>query len=414
MSSQVRVDARLVNAARLGDPSFYAGDPHPTFARLRAEAPVFWYEASQFWAVTKYADVRMVGSNPSLFSSLNGTLVAEGLTRRDPEYFSNLIRTGPKHLLRSDAPEHSSLRRLVSRSFTPRAVSALEPRIRRIAGNVLDAVENEATVNLVETLSAPVTTFAIGELMGVPEDQWQEFWRWTDASIMQIDVDDADEPEVSKSISELLEFFHELLARRRNEPSDDIVSYLVDRSDDNLQLSEADLVTFCKFLLVAGSETTRNLVTGGVHLLALNPDQRELLLRRPDLMPSAIEEMLRLVSPVSAFGRTAMRQTEIRGKMIQEGDFVVMLYPSANRDEEVWADPNKFDVARSMDVPNLAFGFGPHVCLGASLARLEARVIFEELLARYPEFEVQGDPVRRGSTLVSVVTELPVIYGPRS
>jgi cytochrome P450 len=395
--------------ARLTDPDFYAQDPHPVFALLRAESPVYWCDEGQFWALSKYEDVRKVGSNPRLFSSERGTLISDGLARDS----GGPHMKGARHLIRSDPPLHSDMRRMVSRSFTPRSVDSLEPKVRLIVDDVLGQIDGGSVTNVVEAISAPLTTFVIAELMGVPRERWTEFWKWTDSAMRQVDTGRED-LETAAGVAELLAFFGELCDERRRRPGEDIISELVGGTIDGEPLSELDLLTFCKLLLVAGTETTRNLVTAGVQLLAEHPDQRRSLIDRTELLPGAVEEMLRYSTPVLAFARTAKEDTEIRGQAIAEGDFVVMLYPSANRDEDIWTDPDRFDTARPQLAPNVAFGFGPHVCLGAPLARMEARVLFEGLLRAFPDYELAGPPVRHGSTLVAMITHLPVVLGRRA
>ncbi|HVV08144.1 cytochrome P450 [Amycolatopsis sp.] len=387
--------------APLTDPEFYAGDPHPVYAWLRAEEPVHWSEQGQFWALSKYEDVRAAGRDPELFSSARGTLLTDGRARDA----GGPHPPGARHLMRSDPPMHTDLRRIVARSFTPRAVTALEDRARIIARDLVAEIEPESEVDVVAALSAPLTTFVIAELMGVPRDRWAEFWTWTDSAILQVDAG-RDDPAHAANVTALREYFAELCERRRREPGDDVITDLVAGG-----LNELDLLTYCKFLLVAGTETTRNLISGGVELLAADPGQRRLLAADSGLLPDAVEEMLRFVSPVVAFCRTATRDTEIRGTRIAAGDYVALLYASANRDEEVWREPGRFDVTRRSPRPHVAFGFGPHVCLGATLARMEARVAFEELLKAYPDFALAG-PARRGpSTLVSMISALPVVFG---
>lgn len=398
----------LGDEARLADPAFYAGDPHPVFTRLRAEQPVFWCEEGQFWALSKYDDVRRLGSSPQLFSSQRGTLIPDGLARDS----GGPHMAGARHLLRADPPLHTAMRRIVSGSFTPRAVARLEAQVRIIARDIVERIEGTAVTNAVEAVSAPLTTFVIAELMGVPRSRWADFWRWTDSAIMQIDAGTAD-PVHAANVAELMSFFEALCAERRQHPGDDIVTELVQGRIDGEPLGPVDLLTFCKFLLVAGSETTRNLVSAGIQLLADHPDQRAQLAARPELLAGAVEEMLRFASPVLAFGRSAKEPTEIRGQAIAAGDYVVMLYPSANRDEDVWTDADRFDITRSQPTPHVAFGFGPHVCLGAPLARVEARVMFDEILRAYPEYELAGPPVRHASTLVAMITHAPVVFGSR-
>ena len=403
------MDQELLAAARLTDPSFYAGDPHPVYARLRAEAPVFWCPAGQFWALSKYEDVRRVGHDTTLFSSRRGTLLADGRARDA----GGPHAPGAKHLIRSDPPDHTMLRKVVSRSFTPRMISSLEDRARSIARDLLERIDAGAVTDVVGALSAPFTTYVIAELMGVPRERWADFWTWTDSAIAQVDAGRSD-PALAAHVSDLMAFFGELLEQRRRHPADDIVSDLVAGELQGQPLTELDLLTYCKFLLVAGTETTRNLISSGTALLSEHPDQRQLLLRSPELIPDAVEEMLRVTSPVLAFCRTATADTEIRGQRIAAGDYLALLYASANRDEDIWAEPDRFDVLRRQPRPHVAFGFGAHVCLGANLARMEARVLFEELLRVFPDFQVTGPAVRGKSTLVAIVEELPAVFGARA
>jgi cytochrome P450 len=399
----------LAEAARLTDPSFYAGDPHPVYARLRREAPVFWCAEGQFWALSRYEDVRRVGHDTALFSSRRGTLLSDGRARDA----GGPHAPGARHLMRSDPPDHTMLRKIVAQSFTPRMIASLEDRARVIARDLFDQIDGTAVTDVVAALSAPLTTFVIAELMGVPRDRWAEFWTWTDSAIAQVDAGRND-PALAGHISDLMTFFGELLEQRRRQPADDIVSDLVAGELHGQPLTELDLLTYCKFLLVAGTETTRNLISSGTALLSEFPDQRGLLIDSPGLIPGAVEEMLRITSPVLAFCRTATADTEIRGQRIAAGDYVALLYASANRDEDIWPDPDRFDVARRQARPHVAFGFGAHVCLGANLARMEARVLFEELLRAFPDFQVTGPAVRGKSTLVAIVEQLPAVFGTRA
>ena len=399
----------LAEAARLTDPSFYAGDPHPVYTRLRREAPVFWCAEGQFWALSRYEDVRRVGHDTALFSSRRGTLLSDGRARDA----GGPHAPGARHLMRSDPPDHTMLRKIVARSFTPRMIASLEDRARVIARDLFDQIDGTAVTDVVAALSAPLTTFVIAELMGVPRDRWAEFWTWTDSAIAQVDAGRND-PALAGHISDLMTFFGELLEQRRRQPADDIVSDLVAGELHGQPLTELDLLTYCKFLLVAGTETTRNLISSGTALLSEFPEQRRLLIDSTELIPGAVEEMLRITSPVLAFCRTATADTEIRGQRIAAGDYVALLYASANRDEDIWPDPDRFDVTRRQARPHVAFGFGAHVCLGANLARMEARVLFEELLRAFPDFQVTGPAVRGKSTLVAIVEQLPAVFGTRA
>src|ERR1700759_5527080 len=213
------MDQELSEVARLADPSFYAGNPHPVYARLRAEAPVFWCPAGQFWALTKYEDVRRVNHDAALFSSRRGTLLSDGRARDA----GGPHAPGARHLMRSDPPDHTMLRKIVSRSFTPRMIASLDDRARMIARDLLEQIDPAAETDVVAALSAPLTTFVIAELMGVPRERWAEFWTWTDSAIAQVDAGRSD-PGLSGHISDLMAFFGELIEQRRRQPADDSIT----------------------------------------------------------------------------------------------------------------------------------------------------------------------------------------------
>jgi cytochrome P450 len=353
--------------------------------------------------------VRRVGHDTAAFSSRRGTLLTDGRARDA----GGPHAPGARHLMRSDPPDHTMLRKIVSRSFTPRMIASLEDRARVITRDLLEQIDGAAVTDVVAALSAPLTTFVIAELMGVPRERWAQFWTWTDSAIAQVDAGRGD-PGLARHISDLMAFFGELLELRRRHPADDIVSDLVAGELHGEPLTELDLLTYCKFLLVAGTETTRNLISSGIALLSEHPDQRAALIGSPELLADAVEEMLRVTSPVLAFCRTATADTEIRGQPIAAGDYVALLYGSANRDEDIWPEPDRFDVLRRQARPHVAFGFGAHVCLGANLARMEARVLFDELLRAFPDFQVTGAAVRGESTLVAIVEQLPAVFGARA
>jgi cytochrome P450 len=252
--------------------------------------------------------------------------------------------------------------------------------------------------------------YVIAEMLGVPRSDRAQFKRWSDSMIET--GGGRRSAATDACLGEMLRYFAAELADRRRAPKDDLVSTLVRAEIDGAQLSDSEILMFCITLLAAGNETTRNLISGGSLLLMRNPDQRERLLADPRLLPNAIEEMLRWWTPVQSFTRVATRDTELRGKRIREGDVTLLLYASANRDEEIWGDDaDRFDVGRDhARQRHLAFGFGEHLCLGAPLARLEARVAFEELLARFPRFEAAGSPQMLHSRLMHGVEHLPVAF----
>jgi cytochrome P450 len=397
---------------------FYQRDADAVFRRLRAEDPLHWYEPCRFWAVTKYADVQAISQRPRRFTSERGTQLFEAVRRARGEPplgaggpgMAAMAASAPS-IIQMDPPRHNRHRKLVMGAFTPRRIAALEPRIREIAKRSLDAIDVCAPVDFVEQVAIPMPMYVIAEMLGVASDDYGDFRRWSDATI---EVGGGGiTPETAKVVGELVQYVLGVAERRRRDPQDDLVSILVEAEIDGERLSDAEIGMFCLTLLVAGNETTRNLVSGGALQLMRHPEQREKLLADPGLLPNAIEEMLRVVSPVRNFGRVATEDTSLRGKRIRAGDALVMFYGSANRDEEVFgADSDGFDVARESARRQIAFGFGEHLCLGASLARLEARVMFEELFARWPRFALAGEPVPLASSLMNGLVRMPVVLEP--
>jgi cytochrome P450 len=306
-----------------------------------------------------------------------------------------------------DPPRHNRHRKLVMGAFTKQRIAALEPRVREIAKRSLDALDPAAPVEFVEQVAVPMPMIVIAELLGVPASDFADFRRWSDAMIEAGGGDLT--PATAANVAELLQYVVRVADERRRRPQDDLISLLVEAEVEGERLSDPEVGMFCLTLLVAGNETTRNLVSGGALALARHAPQRERLLADPGLLPNAVEEMLRFVSPVRNFARHATEDCELRGKTIREGDALVLFYGSANRDEAVFGDDAEhFDVARESARRHLAFGFGEHLCLGASLARLEGRVMFEELLARWPHFELAGEPEPLRSSLMNGLVRMPV------
>jgi len=384
----------------LHSPDFYAGDPYPAYRELRATSPVCWNDVTNFWALLKYEDIRFVSSNPALFCS------SKGITIPDPAY-ENPVQEGS--LIFTDPPRHRQLRKLINSGFTRRQVAILEPKIREIVRGILDPVELDSTHEFAEEIAAPLPTRMIAELIGAPPVDWDKFREWSCATTGSAD------PEVEldtfAAIGQLYEYFQKVIAARRAEGRDDMLSILVNAEIDGHRLSDDDLLNFAFLLLVAGNETTLNLIALGTLALIEHPDQCRLLVDDPSLIPGAVEEMLRWNSPVVHMARTATTDVEIRGQLIREGQVVVMLYGSANRDEEIFGpDAEEFNVTRHPN-PHIAFGCGEHSCVGAQLARLEATVLFDELLRRFPSLELVGAVDRMRATMVPGVKRMPVRLG---
>ncbi|MED5812109.1 cytochrome P450 [Mycolicibacterium sp. 050232] len=384
-------------------PDFYAGDPYPAYRELRAGTPVVWNDVTNFWALCKYEDVRFVSGNPGLFSSTKGITIPDP-SQPEPVQEGNLIFTDP--------PRHRQLRKLINSGFTRRQVSLLEPKVREIVRGIIAEVDTSREYEFAEEIAAPLPTRMIAEMLGAPPEDWEQFRTWSDAAVGTADPDI--EMDHLAALGELYGYFTNLIAARRNGEvtgQDDLLTILATAEVDGEQLSDEDLLNFSFLLLVAGNETTRNLIALGTQALIEHPEQFALLRANPALLPDAVEEMLRFTSPVTHMARRATQDVEIRGQQISAGDTVVMLYGSANRDEEVFgAQSESFDITRHPN-PHIAFGAGEHACLGAQLARLEARVMFEVLLGAYPTIELTGDVTRLRATMVPGVKRMPVRLG---
>src|SRR5262245_36643269 len=296
-------------------PYFYAGDPYSAYRQLRASTQVCWNDVTEFWALLKYEDIRYVSTNPDKFSS------TKGITIPDP-VMPNPVQEG--NLIFTDPPRHRQLRKLINTGFTRRQVAVLEPKVREIVYGILDDVRSGSVHEFAEELAAPLPTRMIAELLVAPPDDWEQFRRWSDACTGNAD------PEIEQdalvAVGELFGYFQQLIAARRAEPRDDMLSVLTTAEVDGEKLTDEDLLNFAFLLLVAGNETTRNLIALGSLALIDHPDQCAQLVDDPSLIPAAIEEMLRWTTPVTHMARTATVDVEIRGQLIREGDTVVMLY----------------------------------------------------------------------------------------
>jgi cytochrome P450 len=379
----------------LHDPDFYRGDPYPAYARLRSKDPVHWAVSGNFWALSRYTDVQFVSRSPGLFSSTRGVGMP-GPDGRMP------VPNDPDTLLLQDPPRHRQLRRLIHPAFTAKRIALLEGRMRAIARDVVSSIPGEDVFDFAHQAAMPLPSMMIAELLGAPAEDWPALIRWSDAlSAASQDADGLLDPR--ESYSAINSYFAGILRRRRVEPRDDLVSLLI-----GVGLDDAEVQSFCWLLLLAGNETTRNLIALGTLALADHPEQLERLRSDPGMLPRAIEEMLRWCSPVNYMARSATRHLELRGREIRKGQCVVLLYGAANRDAEIFGtDAERFEITRHPN-PHLAFGSGEHFCLGASLARLEARVFFEELLARFRKIERAGPVQRMRAAMTPAVQEMPL------
>jgi cytochrome P450 len=380
------------------DDEFYARDPFPHYARLRDEAPVAWNDDAGFWAVSRWDGVMAVSTDPEMFCSGRGILVMEIGATYD----------SPPTMMHTDPPEHTMYRKLVQPGFAPGRMRALEADVRRRAKLLVDELEAGLPVDFVEAVAVPFPLYIISALLGIPDEDWHRLFQWSEAVIPGA----TDWPEDKRAALQA-EMHETLLLRttaRRADPRDDLISVLAQVEIEGRRLSDAELAMFLVQLLVAGNETTRNLVSGGLVALAERPDEWDRLRSDRSLVPTAVEELLRWTTPVISFMRTATRNTELGGQAIREGDPVLMLYASANRDDRQFGPTaDRFDIGRD---PNhhVAFGFGTHFCIGATLARIEARVLLEELLDRFETVELGGDVERSQSSVIAGVKRAPLVF----
>jgi cytochrome P450 len=423
--------APLSELVSLADVEFFMEYPFDVYARMRAEAPVYWSEIDDAWALTKYEDIRAVSKAPDLFSNRFGQIAPQCRTPDDGEPEVEDPLTGrlmpraatlrglmtearPDILTSVDPPRHTFLRKLASAAFTPKAINRLEQHVADLAVAQIDRIEPGVELDFIETVAAPVPMRVIAEMLGVSTDLLDDFRRWSDAFIELNDQnesrDEADTAEYFSSIIEFGEYFTNELQDRVKNPQDDLLTAVAHADDDGQPLSIDSQLSMAFVLLVAGNETTRGLLANAAYLLHQHPDQRRPLVDDPSLLPNAVEEFLRYQSPVTHMCRTALDDTELRGQKIRRGDFIVMLYPAANHDEEIWERAEELDVTRSPDPGHLAFGFAEHFCMGAALARREIRLVLGELLRRYPNYEVVGEPTRVRAHMTPGIKSMPVVF----
>jgi cytochrome P450 len=376
-------------------------NPFPHYERMRANAPVHYDEQSGSWHVFRYDDVQRALSEYATFSSHMGGDTASGTGQL---FASSLIATDP--------PRHRQLRSLVTQAFTPKAVDALAPRIAGLAHELLEGIADRGSADLMRELAYPLPVIVISELMGIPSQDRERFKHWSDVIVSQTRTGSASEDH-SATNTEMAEYFLALIDQRRSRPGKDLISTLLSAEIDGQKLTVHELLGFCALLLVAGNETTTNLIGNAVLCLAESPGTIDRLLSEPALLPQTIEEVLRFRSPVQSMYRLTVAETTLGDDLIPAGAPIVAWIGSANRDERQFQRPAEFDVDRGQN-RHLAFGHGIHFCLGAPLARLEARIALEALLSRLPGLSlVQGAHLERmESTIIYGLKALPVSWQP--
>jgi cholest-4-en-3-one 26-monooxygenase len=395
----------------LADPgNFVASVPHDMFALLRREAPVWFHPSTDdtegFWCIVKYADLVDLSRDYPHASSELGGITLNDMTNEDLELQRQMM-------LMMDPPKHTKLRLLVNKGFTPRMIGRLDERIRETTKGIVDEVAARGKCDFVVDMAAELPLQVIAEMMGVPQSDRHKIFEWSNRLIGSEDPEyNVSREEAIGAATEMFMYSTELAESKRANPGDDIISTLLQAEVEGNRLTDAEFNLFFQLLAVAGNETTRNLISNGMHFLFEHPEQRAKLAADRSLLPGTIDEMLRYASPVMYMRRTAPEDFELRGQTIHAGDKMALWYISANRDEEVFDDPNSFDITRT---PNdyVAFGGGgPHFCLGANLAKLEIRTMFEEVLDRLPDIELAGDVQRLRSNFINGIKHMPVKFTP--
>jgi cytochrome P450 family 142 subfamily A polypeptide 1 len=388
---------------RLLDGDFYVDRPLEHYAWMRENAPVYYDASEGVWGITLYDDVMSVSRNPDLFCSGKGS-------RPEPASWT-------PSMINLDDPDHKRRRNLVNRGFTPKRLLEHEPKIRRISNQLIDAVCERGECEFVREIAAPLPLIMIGDMLGMPEEDFETLLRWSETMLMATSTTATDEirENAQKAALEYFSYAAGAIEERRRRPSDDLLSALVHAEIDGDRLADDELMHEALLILVGGDETTRHVIVEGMLALIQHPDQRAKLIGNPSLLPVAVEELLRWVSPIKNMNRTATGDTQLRGQKIRAGDRLLLLYQCANRDERAFEHADVFDVERQ---PNnhVAFGgYGTHHCLGASLARLELRILFEELLRRLPDLELANDeplPLRPSNFIVGI-ERMPVRFTPQ-
>jgi len=401
-------------------PALFREGPWEAYRRLREETPIAWDPRHQIWVASRHADVVRISLDNELFCSSKGIR---------PEQSLDLSLIG------LDEPEHTQRRRLINKGFTPRMVRNLEGRIRQVTAETLDRIATRGECDFVSDIAVPIPLIVIAELMGLPVEDRDRFWHWSDDMMGGADRMDPDDPAILVATEAFAAYTGHVgsIVKERTDAyraakaagaagtdapalADDLISALVAANEEGIleqsdELQHDELIMFLVLLVVAGNETTRNAISGGMAAFAEFPDQWQLVLDHPEHLATLPDEIVRYVSPVISFARTATADTELRGEKVREGEKVVMLYQSANRDAEVFDAPDELRIDRSPN-DHLAFGIGPHYCLGANLAKLEIRVLFEELARRFPDMRVPegGGPTYGDTTLVHTVSSLPVVF----
>jgi cytochrome P450 len=401
----------------LTDPDiFLYGDPHSAWKVMREKDPVYWTKRDGrrgYWSITRHADALTVYRDPTIFSSARGISIG---FNSDQEQSPAELYGQSRMMLVTDPPRHGKQRSLLNKRFTPRALAPTEHHVRTVCTSIIDSILDKGECDLVVDVAAKLPTAVICEMMNIPREDWGLMYAIANMSVGAGDPEYQIEGSVratgKRAQEDAFGYFVKVIADRRQNPGTDLVSAIVQGQIDGEKLDDMEVLFNCWLLIIAGNETTRNATSGGMLALIEHPDERIRLKEHKALMPTAIEEILRWTTPITHLMRTATRDVEFHERKIREGDRVVVWNASAHRDEEVFQNPYRFDIGRTPN-DHIAFGYGEHFCLGANLARLQLKVMIEELTRRIPDIELAGPIERLRSNLVAGIKHMPVRFTPQ-
>jgi len=389
------------------DPLFYV-DPFEAYRWLRDHSPCHWDPVQKIWGVSRYADIVEVERNAKRYSSLDGSR-----PRTDQRADTSMIN--------KDDPDHQQQRMIVARQFTPRAVKQIEAHIREIVTELIDAVAPLGACDAIELLASPLPAIVIGEKLGYPREMWTKVREWSEVTMFEAGQTPADgvyenpaERQMSSTIADFGGTTMRIIAERRKNPQNDLISTWINSETDGRPWTDQEIISECILLLDGGAETTRTVIGAIINELARHPEQRQLLIDNPTILgDTGVEEFIRWVTPILNMRRTVTEDHIFQGQQLHAGDEVLLMYSSANRDERVFTNPDTLDVTRAHN-HHVAFGFGTHFCLGASLARLEIRVMFEELLRRIPDWRLASgaEPKILPATFTRAYDIVPIEFTP--
>ena len=398
----------LAVLAKIDDPTFY-NNPYGIYARLRAENPVMKYEPLNIWVLSKYNDIRDAARQPEIYSNSGGIFLTDAIQGDSvaDEYFGDA-----GELISSlDHPRHSEIRRVIGPAFAPAVIDAMKDSIRADCRTLLDKIEPDSCVDWIALVAEKLPLIVISRLLGLPGDNIEDLARWSD-EIMRLGqvMSDEERAESVKTFTAMNDYIVSQFDEKRVNPGDDVLSVLLTAEQNYDHMNIANILALASAVLAGGNETTRALLGNMIWTFAEHPEQRELLAKDPSLATNAVHETLRWKGPVHGFIRKILKDAELRDKQLHSGEFAYFLYSCANRDEEIWDDPDTFSIAREPNPVNLAFGTGAHRCPGNRLARLETQILLEELIQRFPTWEIEGTPRHIESLFRNGFYDMPVRF----